>query len=34
MITALSARETHTIPTEHLGDRTTHHASQPEKVTA
>lgn len=34
VITALSARETHTIPTEHLGDRTTHHASQPERVTA
>jgi len=34
VITALSARETHRIPTEHLGDRATQGASQPETVTA
>ncbi|WP_030936552.1 MFS transporter [Streptomyces sp. NRRL S-646] len=34
VITALSARETHRIPTEHLGERATRGASQPETVTA
>jgi MFS family permease len=34
MITGLSARETHKIPTEHLGERTAQGASQPETVRA
>jgi len=34
MIAALSARETHRVPTEHLGERTARGASQPETVTA
>ncbi|RPF37689.1 MFS transporter [Streptomyces sp. TLI_185] len=34
VIAALSARETHRISTEHLGDRATQGASQPETVTA
>ncbi|EPD67339.1 MFS transporter [Streptomyces sp. HGB0020] len=34
VITALSARETHKTPTDHLGEHATQRASQPERVTA
>ncbi|GAA3849199.1 MFS transporter [Streptomyces coacervatus] len=34
LIAALSARETHKVPTEHLGERAAQGASQPETVTA
>jgi MFS family permease len=34
VIAALSARETHKIQTEHLGEHTAHQASQPETVSA
>ena len=34
VIAAFSARETHKVPTEHLGERTTQETSQPETVTA
>ncbi|MFD7276722.1 MFS transporter [Streptomyces sp. NPDC059862] len=34
VIAALSARETHKVPTEHLGVRTSREAAQPETVTA
>lgn len=34
MIAALTARETHKVPTEDLGSRTLRETSRPEKVTA
>ncbi|GCB44346.1 permeases of the major facilitator superfamily [Streptomyces sp. NL15-2K] len=34
VIAVLSARETHRVPTEELGERPPHPARQPERVTA